>query len=178
VTAPLVAFEVACRDTEGVEFIRPEEVLAAAPKATRRLRLPFRWQVEVSEAGKLHRLGVETDRVLGLRFAGKPEQRRLSNFFMEADRDTMPVMCRGLTQTSFRRKLLAYRETWRRGLHRGFFGIENFRVLTVTTSKERVRDLVAGQRLFLFAKAERLGSRDRITHEWLDGRGERVRLPR
>ena len=36
----MVGFEVACRDTEGVEFIRPEEVLAAAPEENRRLRLP------------------------------------------------------------------------------------------------------------------------------------------
>src|SRR5215207_9868159 len=37
----MVAFEVACRDRAGVTLIQPEEVLAGAPEATRRLRLPF-----------------------------------------------------------------------------------------------------------------------------------------
>lgn len=53
-----MAFEVACRRREGMRFIPPEEVLAGAPEATRRLRLPFRWQVEVRWDGKSHRLGL------------------------------------------------------------------------------------------------------------------------
>src|ERR1700674_4655860 len=163
----MVAFEVACRDTEGVEFIRPEEILATAPEATRRLRLPFRCQVEVSEAGKLHRLGVEPDRVFGLSFTGAPEHRRLAYFFLEADRGTMPVVRQGLDQTSFRRKLLGYRETWRQGLHRRHLGIPNFRGLPVRASEDRRRPLVAacrslggGQRLFLFADRESFGRGD------------------
>src|SRR4051794_1509616 len=64
----MVAFEVACHKHEGVRFIPPEEVLAGASAPTRRLRLPFRWQVEVRQGDKSHRLGVEPDRVFGLRF--------------------------------------------------------------------------------------------------------------
>jgi len=180
----MVAFEVACRDTEGVEFIRAEEVLAAAPEATRRLRLPFRWQVEVQEGGKLHRLGVEPDRVFGLRFAGAPEQRRCAYFFLEADRGTMPVARKGLDQTSFRRKLLGYRETWRQGLHRRHLGIPNFRVLTVTTGEERRRNLVVecrslsgGAGLFLFAAQEMVGREDILEYEWASGHGKPIRLP-
>jgi Replication-relaxation len=179
VAEAMVAVEVACRDTEGVAFIRPEEVLAAAPEATRRLRMPFRWQVEVSEAGKLHRLGVEPDRVFGLHFKGEPEHRRWAYFFLEADRGTMPVTRKGLGQTSFRRKLLGYQETWRQGLHRRHLGLPNFRVLTVTTNEERMRNLVAacrslggGARLFLFAAQGALGRGGILNHEWLNGREE------
>jgi hypothetical protein len=179
----MVAFEVACRDTEGVEFIRPEEILAGAPEATRRPRLPFRWQVEVQEGGKLHRLGVEPDRVFGLSFAGAPEHRRRAYFFLEADRGTMPVTRKGLDQSSFRRKLLGYRETWRHGVHRTHLDIPNFRVLTVTTSEERMRHLIAacrsiggGQRLFLFADERALARGDILSGEWVNGRGEAVRL--
>ena len=175
----MVAFEVACQNREGVEFIRPEEILAAAPEATRRLRLPFRWQVEVQEGGKLHGLGVEPDRVFGLSFAGAPEHRRLAYFFLEADRGTMPVTRKGLGQTSFRRKLLGYRETWRQGLHRTHLGIPNFRVLTVTTNEERMRHLAAGcrslgggQRLFLFAGQEALRRGDIFGYRWVNGFGE------
>lgn len=179
----MVAFEVACRDTEEVEFIRPEEVLAAAPEATRRLRLPFRWQVEVHEDDKLHRLGVEPDRVFGLRFARAPEGRRRAYFFLEADRGTMPVTRQGLGQTSFRRKLVGYQETWRQGVHRRHLGIPNFRVLTVTTNEERMRHLIAacgslggGGRLFLFANQGALDRGKVLSHEWLNGQREVIRL--
>lgn len=178
----MVAFEVACRGREGVRFIPPEEVLAGAPDATRRLRLPFRWQVEVRHGGKPYRLGVEPDKVFGLEFHGASENQRRAYFFLEADRGTMPVMRKGLGQTSFLRKLLAYQETWRRGLHKKHLGIPNFRVLTVTTSRERVEHLVeacrslgSGGGLFLFTDQERLGREDILAHEWVDGRGEPVR---
>jgi hypothetical protein len=179
----MTAFEAACRDREGVTLIQPEEVLAAAPEATRRMRLPFRWQVEVKKAGKLHRLGVEPDRVLGLRFVREPEHRQRAYFFLEADRGTMPVTRQGLGQTSFRRKLLGYRETWRQGVHRTHLGIPNFRVLTVTTNKERMRNLVqacgalgSGARLFLFVDHERLNRDHILAQKWVDGRGEVLQL--
>lgn len=180
----MVAFEVACRGREDVRFIPPEEVLRTAPPDTRRLRLPFRWQVDVREGEKLHRLGVEPDQVFGLRFADAPEDRQIAYFFLEADRSTMPVTRKGLGQTSFRRKLLAYQETWRQGLHKAHLGIPNFRVLTVTTSEERVKHFVeachsllgGGSGLFLFMDRETLGRGDILGHQWLNGRGENVRL--
>lgn len=182
----MVAFEVACRSHEGVEFVLPEEVLAGAPEPTRRLRLPFRWQVEVRWGGKSHRLGVEPDRVFGLRFEGGPENQRSAFFFLEADRGTMPVVRKGLVQTSFLRKLLAYQETWRQGRHKSHLGIPNFRVLTVTASRERVEHLVeacqslsgGGSRLFLFTDQESLGRTDILMHEWVNGRSEVVRIER
>lgn len=180
----MVAFEVACRAHEGGRVIPPEEVLAGAPAATRRLRLPFRWQVEVRWGGKPYRLGLEPDRVFGLRFEGVPENRRHAYFFLEADRGTMPVVRKGLAQTSFLRKLLAYRETWRQGLHRQLFGIKSFRVLTVTTSPERVEHLISANReiclggsgLFLFTHEEAIRGGNFIAHGWRNGRGETVQL--
>jgi Replication-relaxation len=180
----MVAFEAACRARDGVQFIPPEEVLAGAPPETRRLRLPFRWQVEVRHDGKLHRLGVEPDKVFGLRVEDAPENRRHTFFFLEADRGTMPVRRKGLGQTSFLRKLLCYQETWRQGLHRTHLGISNFRVLTVTTNRERVEHLVeacrkltgGGSRLFLFTDYERLSHMNILTHKWVNGRGEAAHL--
>jgi hypothetical protein len=183
VAEAMVAFEIACRDREGVALIQPEEVLVGTPEATRRLRLPFRWQVDVREGGKLHRLGVEPDRVFGLRFADAPEGRQVAYFFLEADRGTMPVARRGLGQTSFRRKLLAYQETWRQGLHKAHLGIPNFRVLTVTTSEERVRHLVAQCRslsgsagLLLFADQAQLKREDILSHDWISAKRQVVSL--
>ena len=179
----MVAFEVACRVREGVRFIPPEEILSGAPEATQRLRLPFRWQVKVRQDGEPYRLGLEPDRVFGLRFADAPEGRQVAYFFLEADRGTMPVARKGLGQTSFRRKLLSYRETWRQGLHRTHLGISNFRVLTVTTSEERMghlveacRILTGGARLFLFTNDNGLHQSNVLLHEWVNGQGELVRL--
>jgi hypothetical protein len=178
----MVAFEVACRGREGVRFIPPEEVLAGAPPETRRLRLPFRWQVEVSHDGKLHRLGVEPDKVFGIQFDNLPENRRRAYFLFEADRGTMPVTRRGLSQTSFSRKVLAYRETWRQGLHRSHLGISNFRVLVVTTSRQRLEHLleacqsrVGDTRLFLFADQAATDGGE-LKDYWLDGKHETVRI--
>ena len=176
----MVAFEVACRKREGVQLIQPEEVLAAAPPETRRLRLPFRWQVDVRQNGELHRLGVEPDRVFGLRFEGQPENRNRAFFFLEADRGTMPVTREGLAETSFARKLLGYRETWRQSVHVTHLGIPNFRVLTVTKSRERMEHLVtachslggSGMGIFLFADQENLRREDILTREWVSGRAE------
>lgn len=183
VAEAMVAFEVACRSREEIQFIPPEEVLAGAPPETRRLRLPFRWKVEVRFEGKPYRLGVEPDRVFGLEFHGAPENRRHAFFFLEADRGTMPVTRKGLAQTSFLRKLLTYQETWRQGLHRAHLGIPNFRVLTVTASRERVGHLVeacqslpVGGRLLLFANEKDIDHENILTHEWVNGRGEIVRL--
>jgi hypothetical protein len=180
----MVAFEVACRERKGVRFIPPKEILAGAPEATRRLRLPFRWQVEVRHGGRPCHLGVEPDRVFGLSFEGVPQNRSRAFFFLEADRGTMPVARKDLAQTSFSRKLFAYRETWRQGLHRVHLGIPNFRVLTVTTSKERVGHLVAAcrslpgstSRLFLFTDQKGLGRGDILARQWTTSESEMLLL--
>lgn len=180
----MVAFEVACRGRENVAFIPPEEVLASAPEPTRRLRLPFRWQVDVRHGGKRYRLGVEPDRVFGLRFPGLPENRSRAYFFLEADRGTMPVARKGLGQTSFARKLLAYHETWRQRRHTAHLGIPTFRVLTVTTSSARVEHLVAAcqnssggaSRLFLFTHQDRIGAGNVLTRGFVNGHGEPTKL--
>jgi Replication-relaxation len=178
----MVAFEVACRGREDVQFIPSKEVLAGAPESTRRLLLPFRWQVEVSHESRLYRLGVEPDQIFGLEFHGASENRRVAYFFLEADRGTMPVRRRGLAQTSFVRKLLAYQETWRQSLHKVHLGIPNFRVLTVTTSLERMGGLMKacksleGGRIFHFADQGSFSQEDVLSHRWMNGHGEFVRL--
>jgi hypothetical protein len=180
----MVAFEIACRGREGVRFIPPAEVLTGAPEATRRLRLPFRWQVEVRQGGKPYRLGVEPDKVFGLEFNGAPENRRRAYFFLEADRGTMPVTRKGLGQTSIFRKLLAYQETWKQDLHKTRLGIPNFRVLTVTTSTERVKRFMAachlllggGSRLFLFTDQNKTHGEDILAREWVNGRDQIEKL--
>jgi hypothetical protein len=54
-------------------------------------------------------------------------------------------MRRGLFRTSLYGKLLSYHETWRQDLHRRHFGMENFRVLVVTSSTARVEHLIEAE---------------------------------
>ncbi|HMJ91438.1 MAG TPA: hypothetical protein VK530_16570, partial [Candidatus Acidoferrum sp.] len=86
-------------------------------------------------------------------------------FFLEADRGTMPITRRNLTQTSFRRKFLAYEATWAQGIHRTRFGLHRFRVLTVGTSvkrlaalREECARLHSGKGLFLFLHKDALAN--------------------
>jgi hypothetical protein len=148
----MVAIELACRRT-GIRLLTARE-LTVADKITGERR-PFRWQVKISNRVKL---GVIPDYVFALDFKDQSGANNLAFFFLEADRATMPVIRKNLSQTSFYRKLRAYEATWSQTIHQTQFGFHRFRVLTVTTSAERVKSLVEacsklerGQGLFLFA---------------------------
>ncbi len=183
VSSIIVAFAVSCRRRENVRLIPWEEILeTTCPEEARRLKHPLTWRVRVPEVGSL---GVTPDRVFGLEFADRPQSRRRSYFFLEADRASMPVIRKDLRGTSIFRKLLAYQATASQKLHSERFGINNFRVLTVTKSpkQERVSSMVEAaqqlsgpQGIFLFTDIESLTSGDALTHEWKNGRGESVRL--
>ena len=96
----------------------------------------------------------------------------------------MPVIRKSLSRTSFYRKLRAYEATWSQTIHQTQFAFHRFRVLTVTTSAERVMSLVnvcsklrRGQGLFLFADWETFRTHDDIfTIRWPSGKGKTVSL--
>lgn len=144
VSEVMTAIELACRKAD-IRLITERELSER----------PFRWKVSLPNR---KRLGVIPDRVFALEFQNAEGQSERAYFFLEADRGTMPVMRRTLTQTSIHRKLLAYEATWSQSIHRSRFGFHRFRVLTVTTSPARVKSLVEacsqlerGHGLFLFA---------------------------
>lgn len=174
----MVAIEAACQQHGRVRIIEPDEILAQAPEATRRKRNPLGWQVDLAGQGEHHRLGVIPDKFFGLHYLDRPEGRNRAYFCLEADRATMPVMRTNLRQTSFYRKLLAYYETWNRGLHTELYNIKNFRVLTVTSSADRVRNLIEanraatlgkGSKVFLFGDELSLRTADPLHYPWRDG---------
>jgi hypothetical protein len=99
----------------------------------------------------------------------------------------MPIVRADLQQTSFARKLAAYLAGGGQanlfGMH---LGIGNFRVLTVTTSRERMMTMIkalkdltggAGSQQFLFIDhASLLASHDLLSLQWLSGKGDIVTL--
>jgi DNA-binding Lrp family transcriptional regulator len=148
----MVALELACRET-GIRLLTEAE-LTPMGKGTGE-RQPFQWKVKINDGTKL---GVIPDRVFALEFPDQSGANNRAYFFLEADRGTMPVKRRTLSQISFYRKLLAYEATWSQSIHRTKFGFNRFRVLTVTTSPMRVNSLVKacsqlqrGHGLFLFS---------------------------
>ena len=78
-----------------------------------------------------------------------------------------------------------YYHGWRQRRHVEQFGIEQLRVLTVTTSEKRIdtmldalRDVTNGKgsELFLFIDEDRLHSGNPLEVEWITGKGNRARL--
>lgn len=128
-------------------------------------------------------LTVVPDRVFALTAADG----RRKYFFLEADRATMPVTRSDLRQSSVLRKFRCYLAGGGRDNAFGQqLGIDNFRVLLVTSSQERIGSMLAvlksltggkGSRQFLFTDENALhGSATPLDLVWIDGKGERVRL--
>jgi Replication-relaxation len=179
----MIAFEVAVRARPDVVLMEPGDVLANAPEATQRADNPWKWQATVSHDGGSVSVTHVPDKVFGLDFTA---ERKRVYFLLEADRATMPIARTNLRQTSIKSKLAAYYHGYRADEHRGRFGIGNFRVLTVTTSPQRLASMVeasmqvtggAGSNLFLFADiACLIDTPDVLTFEWISGKGDKVSL--
>ena len=107
---------------------------------------------------------------------------------LEVDRGTMPVVRSNPNQTSYIRKLLAYSHTHGQDLLYEHYGIERFRVLTPTTSRERIRTMIDAYRdhvprklrrpnLFLFAELTAIDlDTDELALDWQKAAGKPARL--
>ena len=164
----MVAIEMACRKRKDIRLLSPDDLQITG------MRDPFQWKVDI---GQRQKIGVIPDRVFGLEFNGQQ-----SWYCLEADRGTMPITRSNRDQTSFQRKLLAYAATWSQNLHRNRFGWQRFRVLTVTSSTQRVQGikeacqgLAHGHGLFLFLDAATLANQgDILTIPWQTCRPEKT----
>jgi len=81
--------------------------------------------------------------------------------------------------------MLVYYAANRQGVHSRNLGIPHFRVATVTTTRDRVDQMIAAQReitngkgsnMFLFADETTFAAGNPLDIEWLSGKGARVRL--
>jgi hypothetical protein len=187
----LVRLQKSTATSTQVKLVTAEEIIAESPTATLEMRAPTKLTVDVAYKEKRYRLSVIPDGMLALEFRDDTETPERSNFFLELDRETMPVMRKSKSlgkegrQSSLLSKFLTYYAVWRQGLHKERFGWENFRVLTVTTSKKRVDTMIAavkeitdgrGSSLFLFTDQETLGDKSVLDIAWRSGKGEIVRL--
>ena len=158
----MVALERACRQRSEVRLLTEKDLNIS------KRREPLQWNVLISQRVKC---GVIPDRIFGLEFSGQR-----CWYFLEADRATMPVTRRNFQQSSFQRKLLAYEATWTQKIPQRDFGIQRFRVLTVTTNSERVRKMMAacpkqGRGIFLFTDTKTLQAQpDFLSLRWQTAR--------
>jgi hypothetical protein len=90
-----------------------------------------------------------------------------------------------LNRTYFAKKMLTYYEANRQQHHVYDLGIENFRVVTVTTTPERVEKMQEalrtitdgrGSNMFLFTDQAKLAASSPLDIEWVSGKGESVGL--
>jgi len=177
----IVALEVAAKARSGIEVLDRGEILEDAPK-TRRDR-QVRLEAVISLDGAMKRNAVVPDALFGLRFENDEE----SYFMLEIDRGQMPIeRHRNLQRTYFAKKMLTYYEANRQKRHVHDLGLGNFRVVTVTTTPQRVKAMVAAQRaitdgrgsnIFLFSdEATLLSAGSPLDVEWVSGKGEMVLL--
>jgi DNA-binding transcriptional ArsR family regulator len=176
----LVSLELATRGREDVRVLERGEILEDAPKS-RRDRL-VRLEASVRIGGSLRKNAVVPDALFGLRFNDESE----SYFMLEVDRGEMPVeRFTNTYRTYFAKKMLTYYEANRQQRHVHDLGLENFRVLTVTTTPERAEKMLnalrtitdgRGSNMFLFADEAKLAADHPLSIEWVTGKGEFVRL--
>ena len=167
----LVAIELACRRSDRVRFLPTQEILPADKTPSRSVR----WNVNID--GTTH-VGVIPDAVFGLEYLDRDASANRAFFFLESDRSTMPLTRRDFAKTSFRRKLLAYEATWKQKMHQTRFGFHRFRVLTVTTSADRVTNLLgvcqalkSARGLFLFTDTSSFRATDALAAQWQNASG-------
>ncbi len=159
-----------------------------APEPARSWRTPFRLESTAQrDDGQRVPIVTITDNTFMIELTDRPPEPKL--LFLEADCGSEPLERTDGLQgdlSDFARKIIGYSAYGEAGGHLEQFGVNNFRVLTVTTSQRRAENLVSlTQRLtsrglgrFLFTDRETLERyrSDVLSLPWRNGRGEAVRL--
>jgi DNA-binding transcriptional ArsR family regulator len=175
-----VSLELAARGRKDLRVMERGEILEDAPKS-KRDRL-VRLEASIRIGSTLKKNAVVPDALFGLWHNGKKE----TYFMVEIDRGEMPVeRFKNTHRTYFVKKMLTYYEANRQQRHVHDLGIENFRVLTVTTDRPRIEKMLAalnaitdgrGSNIFLFVDQATLAGSNPLEVQWVNGKGESVRI--
>ena len=188
----MVMVRLACRKEKGLEFISQEEIvnLRRTVPAAPAKDLGFEVQVMLREGQrKPLTVPVVPDAAFGLRRLDGTKEKEEIYFFLEADRATMPIRRASLYRSSFYKKMLGYYHAWKAGTWGTTFHFKNARVLTITTSLERIDNMISmgkeidpwgkGLGMFLFAPRNRfnLQQPEQVMEPvWLAGNGKKVSI--
>ena len=167
----LTALELSCRNHESITFIPPfhsKELILGHPKHVA-------WNVQTHDFRPLQSIGIVPDEVFGLRYGDNDPV----FFFFEADRGTVPITSRNMFRTSMVKKLIGYHATKETGILQAKWNLPYFKVLILTSSQERLRNLQEtnyrfntgrGSGLFLFMDQNTFrNSDDFLTTTWQSG---------
>ncbi|MCW0218075.1 MAG: replication-relaxation family protein, partial [Prosthecobacter sp.] len=170
VTDVLVAMEAAAT-AQGLTFCWPKE-WAGVQSAPDQRPVHLKWSITL----KTGREVLKTWQIPDGAFSLQSPDREPQYLILEVDRGTMPVIRRGLSQSSFHRKILSYKEARRQGVLWSRFQIPTFRVLVVAESRKRLASLQQAtastfrrgeSEMFLFAVAsELLANQDLLSNNW------------
>ena len=180
ITEFFVQLETAVRARQDVRILDRDEILEDARNSNRE-RQP-RIEATIRLDGGLRRNAVIPDALFGLRFNDEEE----SYFALEIDRGEMPVeRHHDLYRTYYAKKMLTYYEANRQQRYLHDLGINTLRVATVTTTPERVEQMLEaltnitdgrGSSMFLFTDERTLAASNPLDVQWVSGKGELVRL--
>jgi DNA-binding transcriptional ArsR family regulator len=175
-----VALELATRGRDDVRVLERSEILENAPKS--KVDRLVRLEASIRIGGALKKNAVVPDALFGLRFNDETE----SYFMLEVDRGEMPIeRYKNMQRTYFAKKMLTYYEANRQRRHVYDLGIENFRVLTVTTDTTRIEKMLEalntitdgrGSNMFLFVDQVTLATGNPMEMQWVSGKGASVRI--
>jgi Replication-relaxation len=189
----MAAIEVAQRGRADITLLETPTVVAQAPEKTQRARYPLKWTALVPDGrGGEMAASVISDDAFALVF----DDGTAAYFVIEIDRGQMPVRRsprkreeivsgKRRLRTYYMHKLATYYHGWRQRRHVEQFGVEQVRVLTVTTSTQRIETMLDAQReitngkgsdLFMFIDEERLQSCNPLDAEWITGKGKTAKL--
>src|SRR5260370_5753178 len=111
------------------------EIKAASRRPMQASRAPFALRAKLAHRGVVREISVVPDVVFGLELSDGSRR----HFMVEIDRGTMPISRADFTQTSFEKKMRAYLTAHAATQHERQFGWKTFRVLTVTTDRQRMQ---------------------------------------
>ena len=140
----LGSIEIGIQSNPELRLISWSEIMAKMPAAGAERDNPMELPCQVSftfpRSMTTHRLSkpLIADAVFGIEY--KPTK-SFRFFALEADRNHEPVMRNNLSQTSYLRKLLQYREI-AKGAYRTYWGLPNLLVLNVTTSEAHMQNIM------------------------------------
>jgi hypothetical protein len=165
----MASIELGIRHQPNLRFISRRDIIAKAPEQTRASGNPFAIPVAISHTlnGNAQRAEIQAvpDGLFGLEYAH--DGQKLYRFFaLEADRNTVPICRSNLRQTSYLRKVLAYRQVVAQGIQKSHLGLPNLFVLTVANNEQHMRNIMGlvgtlapdgKSTLFLFKTVTSLG---------------------
>lgn len=177
----MASLKLASARQGGIEIIEQEQIVQGEPVLKINMSREFKGNVQ----NLLYDL--VPDMVFGLHFLNETPNQNRAFFLLEVDRATMPIMRSNIYRSAFFKKMLGYKHCKITSAFKQTFGFENPRILTLTTSHDRIDNMIkackgmyedgkaSGMFLFSLASNFNLSNVDNIFKPiWRNARDDRL----